>query len=99
MSFSTRTLLVLAVVLAVTARDGAAELAPEAGLSAGAARIEITPDVNMINWVSRKPYGSVLDPIFVRAVVIGCASERVAILTWDLVATRESAVADARGAI
>jgi neutral ceramidase len=68
-------------------------------LSAGAARVEITPATNMLNWVGHQPYAGVLDPIFVRALVLSDGANRVAILAWDLVDTREGIVAKICAAI
>ena len=68
-------------------------------ISAGAARVEITPSTNMLNWVGHKPYDGVLDPLFVRALVLSDSTNRVAILCWDLVDTRENIVAQVRAAI
>ena len=68
-------------------------------LSAGAARVEITPVTNMLNWVGHQPYSGVLDPIFVRALVLSDGANRVAILAWDLVDTREGIVAKIRAVI
>lgn len=71
-----------------------ATAAPE--LLAGAARIEITPDPRLTNWVTQKPYGQVLDPVFGRAIVLAQGDSRIAIVSWDLLYPMEGAVADAR---
>ncbi|HTI71520.1 MAG TPA: hypothetical protein VMF06_16220 [Candidatus Limnocylindria bacterium] len=68
----------------------------ESSLSAGAASVEITPSTNMLNWVTGKPYTGVLDPIYVRALTLSDGKTRGAILTWDLVDTREGVVAKIR---
>ncbi len=73
--------------------------AADAPLTAGIAAVEITPDVTLINWVNKKPYGEVLDPLFVRALVLSDAKQRVAILAFDLVETRESLTAEVRAAV
>lgn len=88
-SFAAGLLIVGSMLLAV----------PAAGqpLSAGAARVEITPSTHLLNWVGHQPYDGVLDPIFVRALVLSDSeSNRVAILCWDLVDTREAFVAKVR---
>jgi hypothetical protein len=68
-------------------------------LTAGAARIEITPATNVLNWIGHKPYPGVLDPVFVRALVLSDGSNRVALITWDLTDTRERFVARVRDAV
>jgi len=65
-------------------------------LLAGAARVEITPDPKLTNWVSHKPYDGILDPIFARALVLSSATNKAAILCWDLVDAREGVVAKVR---
>jgi hypothetical protein len=65
-------------------------------LLAGAARIEITPDPKLTNWVGHKPYDGVLDPVFARALVLTSATNTAAILCWDLVDAREGVVAKTR---
>lgn len=68
-------------------------------LSAGAARAEITPATNLLNWTTGKPYPGVLDPLYVRALVVSDGTTRIALLGWDLVDTREGMVARIRSAI
>ncbi|MBI3413955.1 MAG: neutral/alkaline non-lysosomal ceramidase N-terminal domain-containing protein [Verrucomicrobia bacterium] len=68
-------------------------------LSVGAAHAGITPSTNVLNWVTLKPYGAVLDPLYVRAAVLSDGSNRVALVVWDLTDTRESIVAKVRGEI
>jgi hypothetical protein len=78
--------------VAVRASEGKSSMP----LSAGAAKLEITPDVRLSNWVTHKPYGEALDPVFARALVLGLSDERVAILTWDLLYPLEGVVAKVR---
>jgi neutral ceramidase len=66
------------------------------GLSAGAARFDITPDVRLSNWITHKPYEQVLDPIFVRAIVLAQGKKRVAFVSWELLYPMEGAVAEIR---
>lgn len=68
-------------------------------LSAGVAAVEITPPVEMINWVNGKPYGEVRDPLWVRALVLSDGQNRVALLALDLVETREALSAMVRARI
>ena len=74
-------------------------LRTNAALSAGAARAEISPSTQILNWVGHAPYPGVLDPVFARALVLSDGTTRAAILTWDLTDTREGFVARTRQAI
>jgi len=67
-------------------------------LTAGAARVEITPGPGLTNWVGHKPYEGVLDPLFARALVLAVGTNKIALLCWDLVDAREGAVARVRRA-
>lgn len=60
-------------------------------LRVGAARADITPDVAVRNWVTGKPYDTVLDPLFVHVLVIDDGRTKAAIIRWDLVDVSESA--------
>jgi hypothetical protein len=95
MAMKTLVLVFTALLLA----SSAALRAADAALTAGMAAVEITPDVRMINWVTKKPYEAVRDPVFVRALVLSDGKERVALLAFDLVETREAFTADVRAAI
>ena len=66
------------------------------GLSVGAARFEITPDLRLTNWITHKAYSEILEPIFVRAVVMAQNTERVALVSWELLYPMEGAVAKVR---
>ncbi len=68
----------------------------EARFSAGAARADITPDLRLSNWVTHKPYGTMLEPIFARAVVLAQGDNRVALVSWELLYAMEGAVAEVR---
>lgn len=65
-------------------------------LSAGVARKNITPDVNVKNWVTGKPYGSIEDSIYVRALVLNDGRNTVVMIAWDLVDAGESATHEVR---
>lgn len=99
------TIAVLAILGVVAARadetaaGGVKEEPAAKSLSAGSAAIDITPDVNLINWVNQKPHGKVLDPLYVRALVLSDGAARVVFLALDLVENRESFSADVRAAI
>lgn len=84
-----------AAVLIVAAQ--AAE--PAFTLRAGAARADITPEVEVLNWVTGKPYGAVLDPLFVHALVLDDGTTRAALIRWDLVDVSESARDEVRQAV
>ena len=81
----------LVLLWAQAAADGAVE-----GWRAGAARVEITPHPTMSNWVTHKPYGKVLEPVFVRAVVLEQKSNQIACVSWDLLYALEGAVGKVR---
>ncbi|HLR38596.1 MAG TPA: hypothetical protein VK084_11150 [Chitinophagaceae bacterium] len=68
-------------------------------LSVGIAEQNITPSTHVKNWVTGKPYGSVLDSIFVRVIVLDDGNKNAAIVTWDLVDVSESAKDEVRKAI
>jgi len=68
-------------------------------LTAGAARFDITPDLALSNWITHKPYGEMLEPVFVRAIVLGQGEKRVACVSWELLYPMEGAVAKVRKAI
>jgi neutral ceramidase len=88
------------VMLVLPLLFGARARGADTPLAAGIAAIEITPDVNLVNWVTRMPYGAVLDPLFVRALVLSDAADRrVVLLAFDLVETREEFNAEVRAAI
>lgn len=69
------------------------------GLRVGAGRVEITPDVAMLNWNTLRPYGAVRDPVFARAVVLTDGQTKIAFVGWDMLDAREFAVARVRRAI
>lgn len=68
-------------------------------LRAGAAHADITPDPAVLNWVTGKPYGSVLDPLSLHALVLDDGATKVAIIRWDLVDVSESARDEVRHAV
>lgn len=69
------------------------------GLRAGAARVEITPDVAMLNWNTLRPYGAVHDPVYARAVVLDDGRIKIAFIGWDMLDAREFAVRRVRRAV
>lgn len=68
-------------------------------LRAGAARADITPEPEVRNWVTGKPYGDVLDRLFVHALVLDDATTKAALIRWDLVDVSESARDEVRKAV
>ncbi|MES2695799.1 MAG: hypothetical protein V4773_20160, partial [Verrucomicrobiota bacterium] len=64
---------------------------PGITLRVGASRADITPEPTVLNWVTGKPYGEVLEKIYVHAVVLDDGTTRAALLRWDLVDVSESA--------
>lgn len=85
----------LAIGLAVVAR--AAEPAPT--LRVGAAQADITPDTAVLNWVTGKPYGAVLDPLVVHALAMDDGATKAVLIRWDLVDVSESARDEVRRAV
>jgi len=68
-------------------------------LSAGVAKANITPNPATYNWVTREPYGTVVDSIYVRALVLNDGQQEIAIFSWDLLNTSEQGVRRMREAI
>lgn len=68
-------------------------------LRAGAGRADITPEPEVLNWVTGKPYGEVLDRLAVHALVLQDGEKKAAILRWDLVDVSESARDEVRKAV
>ncbi len=87
--------LVLFCLLAVAIR--AAE--PAVTLRVGAGHADITPEPTVLNWVTGKPYGTVLDPLTVHALVLDDGRSKAAIIRWDLVDVSESARDEVRRAV
>lgn len=83
------------ILLCLTARLDAASFQ----LKAGAAREDITPGTDVLNWVTGKPYGEVRDPLFVHALVLDDGRSPAVLIRWDLVDVSESARDEVRKAI
>ncbi len=90
-----RFLLCLLCVCTLTARAAESSFT----LRVGAARADITPETTVLNWVTGKPYGTVLDPLFVHALVLDDGKTKAALIRWDLVDVSESARDEVRGAV
>ena len=84
-------------ILALCVAAQAAEVAIT--LRVGAARADITPEPAVLNWVNGKPYGSILDPLNVHALVLDDGRSKAVLLRWDLVDVSESARDEVRNAI
>ncbi len=65
-------------------------------LSAGFARFDITPDLRLSNWITHQPYGEMLEPVYVRALVLAQGTNRFAWLSWELLYPMEGAVSTVR---
>lgn len=87
----------LFVTFALAALARAAEMS--SSLRVGAARADITPETDVLNWVTGKPYGSVLDPLFVHALVLDDGKSKAALIRWDLTDVSESARDEVRKAV
>lgn len=68
-------------------------------LRVGFDRQNITPDVQVKNWVTGKPYERIEDSIYVRALVLKDGEKEAVIISWDLTDAGESATAEVRKAI
>jgi neutral ceramidase len=88
---------ILTVLLALVFSGAAFAATPS--FSAGAAAVDITPDLAATNWVTTRPYESIIDRIYARVLVLGSGDARVAIVTLDVTNTNESNVAEIRQAI
>lgn len=86
---------ILGFVLSVAVQ--AAE--PAGVLRVGAARADITPEPDVLNWVTGKPYGTVLDPLAVHALVFDDSKTKAVLVRWDLVDVSESARDEVRKAV
>lgn len=64
----------------------------------GVAVVEITPPL-FVNWVDRKPYTGVRDPIFLQAIAFECGGEKALILCFDLLEIRAARVKELREAL
>ncbi|GAA5219790.1 hypothetical protein [Membranihabitans marinus] len=65
-------------------------------LKVAAAKRDITPDAEVFNWVTGKPYTGVLDPIFARVLVLSDEGQKAVIVHWEIVDAGESATAKIR---
>lgn len=88
-----------AAVAVVTLGALAYAAVPEVALRVGAAHEDITPEVEVRNWVTGKPYGEVLDRLNVHALVIDDGKSKAVLIRWDLVDVSESARDAVRTAI
>ena len=84
------------IALLITAAHGADSAFT---LRVGAAHADITPEPEVLNWVTGKPYGTVLDPLCVHALVLDDGASKAVIVRWDLVDVSESARDEVRRAV
>ena len=87
--------LVLILMLTAVGRMAAADLV----LRAGAAQADITPEPEVLNWITGKPYGEIADRLNVHVLVLDDGTTRAAIVRWDLVDVSESARDEVRKAL
>ncbi len=59
-------------------------------LRVGASRADISPEPKVLNWVTGKAYGEVLEKIYVHALVLDDGITRAALLRYDIVDISES---------
>ncbi len=89
-------LILLAIFLGMARETFPRENAAPAQISAGISRKSITPAPEVINRVTQKPYGKILDSLFVRALVLKDNRRTVAIIALDLLEAGESATSEIR---
>ncbi len=87
--------LLLTVVACLAMRVSGAEVT----LKAGAAREDISPGTDVLNWVTGKPYGEVRDPLYVHALVLDDGRNKAVLIRWDLVDVSESARDEVRKSV
>jgi len=76
---------------------GASMLPNQANLQVGIGKRNITPNANVKNWVTGKPYSAIKDSLYVRSLVIRDSLQNTAvIISWDLVDANESATEEIR---
>ncbi len=68
-------------------------------LRVGVGKADITPEPEVLNWVTGKPYGAIRDRLLVHALVLDDGAQKVALLRWDLVDVSESARDEVRAAV
>lgn len=68
-------------------------------LRAGAAHADITPEPEVLNWITGKPYGEIADRLNVHVLVLDDGTTRAAVVRWDLVDVSESARDEVRRAL
>lgn len=73
--------------------------AAEVVLRAGAAHADITPEPEVLNWITGKPYGEIADRLNVHVLVLDDGATRAALVRWDLVDVSESARDEVRKAL
>lgn len=68
-------------------------------LFVGVAKMNITPNSKVKNWVTGRPYNGVEDSLYVHALVLNGGESKAVIISWDLVDAGESATDEVRKAI
>lgn len=87
-----------ATAVALIAALVAASRAAAQPFTAGGGTVDITPEPAVVNWVTQKPYGSILDPIYAHALVFASGADRIAIISLDLTIANDTATAKLRAA-
>ena len=72
---------------------------PAIALQVGVGRADITPGAEVRNWVTGKPYGTVLDPLAVQVLTLEDGKTRAAVVRWDLTDVSESSRDEVRRVI
>lgn len=68
-------------------------------LFVGVAKMNITPNSKVKNWVTGRPYTGITDSLYVHALVLNEGEKKAVIISWDLVDAGESATDEVRKAI
>lgn len=89
-----RSFLLFCLILGI-ARAAASDIT----LRAGAGRADISPEPEVLNWVTGKPYGEILEKIYVHALVLDDGTTRAALLRYDIVDISESLRDEVRKAV
>lgn len=87
------------VMLFIVALGMLRAIAADVVIRAGAAQADITPEPEVLNWITGKPYGEVADRLSVHVLVLDDGATRAAIVRWDLVDVSESARDEVRRAL
>ena len=72
---------------------------PAVTLRVGVAAADITPGIEVRNWVTGRAYAEVLDPLQVQVLTLDDGTAKAALVRWDLTDVSESSRDEVRRAI